>query len=157
VSLQLRNGSQSGRAQAASQASPQSPAGTSSTGSASPATLISTIAAPQQGGASGLESIDQGDIEGTICDCGELALAGGGFPLWPLLGLAAIPLPFINRDETPESSPTPTPIPTPTPEPIPEPASLLLFGSGLAALGAGVRRRYMKTRVAERAATEEEV
>ncbi|HYE64492.1 MAG TPA: hypothetical protein VD966_02850, partial [Pyrinomonadaceae bacterium] len=81
VSLQLRNGSQSGRVQAASQAGPQSPAGTSSTGSASTASLISTIAAPQQGGASGLESIDQGDIEGTICDCGELALAGGGFPL----------------------------------------------------------------------------
>jgi PEP-CTERM motif len=104
----------------------------------------------------GVEIIDQGEVEGTICDCGDI-LIPGAFPKWPLLFLAAIPLFFIDGGddipEIPSSSPTPTPpvIPTPTPTPqtpVPEPASLLLFGSGLAAFGAGLRRRYTKARMA---------
>ncbi|MFN2511775.1 MAG: PEP-CTERM sorting domain-containing protein [Pyrinomonadaceae bacterium] len=108
----------------------------------------------------GVEIIDQGDVEGTICDCGDILIAGGGFPKWPLLFLAAIPLFFINGDDdidrpTFTTTPTPPPVPiTPTPTPpevpIPEPASLLLFGSGLAAFGAGLRRRYAKTKLATR-------
>ncbi len=101
----------------------------------------------------GVEIVDQGDVEGTICDCGEIIIPGGGFPKWPLLFLAAIPLFFINGDDdfdTPTFTTTPTPPVTPTPTPgetpIPEPASLLLFGSGLAAFGAGLRRRYAKTK-----------
>lgn len=101
----------------------------------------------------GVEIVDQGDVEGTICDCGEILIPGGGFPKWPLLFLAAIPLFFIVSDddfETPTSTPTPpgNPVPQPTlfsgppgETPIPEPASLLLFGSGIAALGLSYRRR----------------
>lgn len=94
----------------------------------------------------GVEVIEEAEVEGTICDCGEILLADGGFAKWPLLFLAAVPLVFINHcddcDETPISTPTPTPPPpTPTPTPTPEPASLLLFGSGLLAVGAGLRRR----------------
>lgn len=120
----------------------------------------------------GVEIIDQGDVEGTICDCGEILIPGGGFPKWPLLFLAAIPFFFIDSGgdvntppptvtPTPPITPTPTPPPpTPTPPPpppptptppetpIPEPASLLLFGSGLAALGAGFRRRRAKASLA---------
>jgi PEP-CTERM motif len=97
-----------------------------------------------------VEVIDQGDVEGTICDCGELFVAGGGFPKWPFFFLAAIPLFFINSDcETCDSvTTTPTPTPTPTlpppnstPTPVPEPASLMLLASGLAAAGAAIRRR----------------
>jgi hypothetical protein len=91
----------------------------------------------------GVDVIDQGDLEGTICDCGEITVPGGGFPKWPLLFLAAIPFFFIGGcDDCDEPTPSPTP-----PDTVPEPASLLLFGSGLAAFGAGLRRRYMKAKL----------
>lgn len=104
---------------------------------------LSTVQDPQK---LGVEVIEEAEVEGTICDCGELLIAGGGFPKWPLLFLAAVPLVFINDcddcDENSISTPTPTPPPpTPTPTPTPEPASLLLFGTGLMAVGAGLRRR----------------
>jgi len=92
----------------------------------------------------GVDVVDQGDVEGTICDCGEITVPGGGFPKWPLLFLAAIPFFFIHGcDHCETPTPPTTPTPPGTPE-VPEPASLLLFGSGLAAFGAGLRRRYAK-------------
>ena len=103
----------------------------------------------------GVDVVDQGDVEGTICDCGEITVPGGGFPKWPLLFLAAIPFFFIHgcdRCDTPTPPTTPTPPGTPE---IPEPASLLLFGSGLAAFGAGLRRRYAKGKLAQPQTTEE--
>lgn len=89
-----------------------------------------------------VETIQLGEVDGTLCDCGAIDIPGGGFPLWPLLGFAGIPLFFIPGDDDtpPTSTPTPTPNQPPPPE-IPEPTTLLLFGSGLAALGAGARRR----------------
>ncbi|HEX5966141.1 MAG TPA: PEP-CTERM sorting domain-containing protein [Pyrinomonadaceae bacterium] len=96
---------------------------------------------------------EEGEVDGTICDCGEILIAGGGFPKWPLLFLAAVPIAFIpDKETTSEPTPTPTPTPpstpTPTPQPTPEPASLLLFGSGLVAFGAGLRHRYKKAKLA---------
>ncbi len=111
----------------------------------------------------GVEIIDQGDVEGTICDCGEITIPGDGFPKWPLLFLAAIPLFFIDTSDDivpPTFTPPPpqlTRTPTPPPQtPIPEPASLLLFGTGLAAFGAGFRRRYAKAKLAAQAANTKE-
>lgn len=109
-----------------------------------------------------VEIIEEAEVEGTICDCGEILIPGGGFPKWPLLFLAAVPLVFINDcetcEDTPTSTPTPTPPPpTPTPTPqVPEPASLLLFGTGLLAVGAGLRRRRSKTKLAEQIKTAKE-
>ncbi|HYU97591.1 MAG TPA: PEP-CTERM sorting domain-containing protein [Pyrinomonadaceae bacterium] len=104
----------------------------------------------------GVDVVDQGDVEGTICDCGEITVPGGGFPKWPLLFLAAIPFFFIHDcDDCEPGLPTPTPTPPGTPE-IPEPASLFLFGSGLAALGAGLRRRYARGKLKTQLQTTEE-
>ncbi len=103
----------------------------------------------------GVEIIEEAEVEGTICDCGFIDIPGG-FPKWPLLFLTAVPLVFINEcddcDENPQSTPTPTPPPpTPTPTPTPEPASLLLFGTGLLAAGAGLRRRYARAKAVDQA------
>lgn len=99
-----------------------------------------------------VETVDLGDVTGTVCDCGEIPLAGdiakAGFPWWLLGGIPLICVSGVcfGDDETPpgEIIPGPTPGPTPTPptQPIPEPATLLLFGSGLLALGARARRRF---------------
>ena len=120
--------------------------------------LISSVIVTAEGKSIGVEDIEEGEVEGTICDCGEIFIAGASFPKWPLLFLAAVPVVFIHDcddcDQTNDSSPTPTPpsIPTPTPTPTtptPEPASLFLFGSGLLAAGAGLRRRYAKSKGVE--------
>jgi len=103
----------------------------------------------------GVEVVDQGDVEGTICDCGEITVPGGGFPKWPLLFLAAIPFFFIHGCNNCQTTTPPPPPSTPTPQ-IPEPASLLLFGSGLAAFGASLRRRYARGKLAAQIQTTEE-
>jgi hypothetical protein len=104
---------------------------------------------------------EEGEVDGTICDCGEIFIAGGGFPKWPLLFLAAVPIAFIpDCDDCQQNEPTPTPTPTPTPNntptPTPEPASLLIFGTGLAAAGAGLRRRHNKAKLASQNQNTEE-
>jgi hypothetical protein len=99
----------------------------------------------------------QGTVEVAICDCGDVTIpiAGGGFPKWPLLFLAGIPFLFINGGNpdviippnvviTPTSLPTPTPTitvaPRDVPPEIPEPASLLLFFTGVCAVGFRLRK-----------------
>ena len=129
---------------------------------------VSGVAITNEGASLGVDIVEEGEVEGTICDCGEIFVAGGAFPKWPFLFLGAVPLVFINncddcdkQSSSPTPTPTPTPPsnPTPTPTPpseVPEPASLLLFGTGLAAFGAGLRRRYAKTKLSKQTNAREE-
>lgn len=141
--------------QAAGQQS-QTPGG--ATNVSGPAPADPTLS--QSGGK--VETVDLGDVTGTVCDCGEIPrppLPKGGFPWWTLAGIPLICVSGIcaGGDDTPPNTPNPTP--TPPTNPVPEPISLLLFGSGLLAVGAGARRRYGRRRDEELnlTATTEEV
>ena len=131
-------------------------------GGAKPEAVLSNVVVTSGGQDIGIDIVEEGEVEGTICDCGEILVAHGAFPKWPFLFLGAVPFVFISDcdtcDEPPGSNPTPTPpssTPTP-PKPTPEPASLLLFGFGLLAAGAGLRRRHGKAKVAAQAKAREE-
>lgn len=115
--------------------------------------VAGTDIAPQQPQGD-VQVFDQDQVSGTICDCGEIPAVGGGFPKWPFLLL--IPLVCLTGVCFHDDKKVPPPTPTPTPE-VPEPASLLLLGSGIAALSAGARRRYAKMKAAKEAATMAEV
>ena len=132
----------SGTAPAALKGSPVD--GTETSTASAPLSLIGGTEVEPQKGQGNVEVIEQDNVEGTICDCGEIPVAGGGFPKWPLLAL--IPLICVTGICHGDHHETPTPTPTPTETPIPEPASLLLFGSGITALAAGARRRYARVK-----------
>lgn len=153
VQLRLRNTSQLDNSALSDRIGAQEPQSTQ--GQATTATGNGAGASVQSASGPAIETIQLGEVSGTICDCGEIPILGGGeggFPLgfFPLFALGALPLAFVDfggeenqtitRVDVPTPPPVPVPSPTPT-EPIPEPTTLLLFGTGLAAIGARARRR----------------
>jgi hypothetical protein len=109
--------------------------------------------ASQSGGGSAttqVQTVDFGDVTGTVCDCGEIAPAGdaapgaaatkGGFPKIPLyafaVGAGAIPTCFFTGICTREP-----PRRNPPPSDVPEPLTLATLTAGLAALSALRARR----------------
>ncbi|MDQ3917687.1 MAG: PEP-CTERM sorting domain-containing protein [Acidobacteriota bacterium] len=93
-----------------------------------------------------VQTVDLGDVTGTVCDCGEIVPAGppetpakeGGFPKFPLLAFAV--LPGIFPPNHPPNHPPSQPPETPTPEPL----TVISFASGLTAL-AGLRSRRRRS------------
>lgn len=114
---------------------------------AQPAAQSSSDQTPSQSGGQ-VQTVDLGDVTGTVCDCGEIPALdipkAGGFPWWPLLGGAVIPFLIPRGEDEPEPIP---PGPTPPQTPVPEPLSLMLFGTGLLAVGASARRRHGRRRL----------
>ena len=100
---------------------------------------------PQSGGPT-VETVNLGDVTGTVCDCGEIppapdgagaaSGAGEGFPKMPLLAMAALPgIPFLIK-QTPRRTTVTT-----TTSPVPEPLTLATLAAGLATLAALRKRR----------------
>jgi len=103
------------------------------------------------------------DIGVEQCECEDFTVPVAGFPKWPfipLVGLVCL-VPDLCTKCTPKQGEDadckhieiPDCTTTGTCPQVPEPASLLLFTSGLAALGAGIRRRRAQNEIKDQSTT----
>src|SRR5260370_1015906 len=68
-------------------AGPTAPASDTDVQPVAPTLIAGAEAAPQQPQGA-VQVFEQDNVDGTICDCGEIPAVGGGFPKWPFLFLA---------------------------------------------------------------------
>jgi hypothetical protein len=87
---------------------------TTSATQAAPGDLTSGIEVTAQQPQSNVQVFTQDSVDGTICDCGEIA-AAGGIPLWPFLAL--IPLVCVTGVCSHHNNTCPECITTPSPSP----------------------------------------
>ncbi|HEX8473215.1 MAG TPA: PEP-CTERM sorting domain-containing protein [Pyrinomonadaceae bacterium] len=106
---------------------------------------------PQGGGGTTVQTVDLGDVTGTVCDCGEIpyegtaeALAKPKFSRYTLLAAAALPITlcmFENVICERDGPPKLTRLKDERRDVVPEPATLCALATGLCALAASQRRR----------------
>jgi hypothetical protein len=157
--LRLRSVSQEGNAPVNGDVVSANKSATDISSTSEPTSLISTSTGLQEGQQGNVEVIQEGDVTGTVCDCGEFIIPGGGFPKW--LALGGIPLVCVLVDCTPNDCEGPDCNPCVDCcvdcTTIPEPATIFLLGSGLAALGAKARRRFTHSKTDTEAPADTEV
>ena len=138
-------------------------AGTSSTTTAtsdgtSTSDSSASITTPLQDPGAVVQTEVTEDIGVDECECGDFTVPVAGFPKWPFIPLVGLVClvpdlctsdkcePKAGQDENCQEIPVCTDC-----NQVPEPASILLFGSGLVAIGARLRRR--RTQIKDQAAT----
>ncbi|HEX8143855.1 MAG TPA: PEP-CTERM sorting domain-containing protein [Pyrinomonadaceae bacterium] len=158
VSVELRYLAQDDNATAGTTASTTASAGdASASGNSSSSGVVTSLQDPAGG------AIVQTDVTEDIgveeCECGPFYVPAAGFPKWPFIPLVGLVCLVPDLCTKGKCTPTATQdancqeIVCTTCNQVPEPASLLLFGSGLAALGARLRRRRTARDDQDQAAT----
>jgi PEP-CTERM motif len=153
ASVSLRYLAQDDNATAGTTTSGKTASGTA-TGDASSSNLVTAVQDPSSGALVQIDTTE--DIGVEECECGPFEVPVAGFPKWPfvpLVGLVCLVpdlctkcTPGPGQDENCREVVCTTGCCSGNCGEVPEPASLLLFGSGIAALGASLRRRYAQAK-----------